>query len=225
MSIKVILVCKEGASRQAYLNEANKIGVEVDAVSTFGELFQAMITNPYQGVLIDLVTSMKASKEEKGVAQEILDVFPLIQLKLDNETGDIRTISYSSSSVDGSLSDFLNNDCRIFTPRAIRLSARKSINFNVVMSKDESMNEKTLERSVTVNASHGGCFLFSSQNWVGTANVWFIINELLDKSPIKGEIRFVVSWGKNMAMPGLGISFQQIKPAQLEELTNKYSLY
>jgi hypothetical protein len=225
MSIKVILVCKEGASRQAYLNEAKKIGVEVDAVSTFGELFQAMITNPYQGVMIDLITSMKASREEKGVAQEILDVFPLIQLKLENETGTIRTISFGSSSGNGSLVDFVNNECRIFTPRTIRLSVRKSINFNVVMSKEEHMNEKLLERTVTMNAFQGGCFLFSSQDWLSTSNVWFIINELQDKSPIKGDVRWAVSWGKNMAIPGIGISFNKIKPEQLEELTNKYSLY
>ena len=224
MSIKVILVCKEGASRQAYLNEAKKIGFEVDTVSTFGELFQAMINNPYQGVMVDLVTSMKSSREEKGVAQEILDVFPLVQLKFENETGTIHTISFGNSSGSSSLTDFINSECRIFSPRAIRLSARKSINFNVVMSKEESMNEKLLERTVTVNASQGGCFLFSSQDWSNTTNVWFTLNELQDKSPIKGDIRFVVSWGKNMAIPGIGISFKQIKPAQLEELTNKYLL-
>ncbi len=224
MSVKVILVCKEGAAREAYLNETKKNGVEVDTVSSFGELFQAMITNPYQGVLIDLITSMKASREEKGMAQEILDVFPLIQLKLDNETGDIRTISYGSSSGDGSLSDFLDNDCRIFTSRAIRLNARKSINFNVVMSKEEHMNEKLLERTATINASQGGCFLFSSQDWVNTPNVWLIISELQDKSPIQADIRFVASWGKRMVIPGIGISFKQIKPSQLEELTQKYSL-
>ena len=184
-----------------------------------------MITNPYQGVMIDLIPSMKASREEKGAAQEILDVFPLIQLKLENETGIIRTISFGSSSGSDSLVNFINNECRIFTPRAIRLSVRKSINFTVVMSKEEHMNEKLLERTVTMNASQGGCFLFSSQDWSNTADVWFIINELQDKSPIKGDVRWAVSWGNNMAIPGIGISFNKIKPEQLEELTNKYSLY
>ena len=224
MSIKLILVCKEGTSRQAYLNEAKKIGIEVDAVSTFGELFHKMISNPYQGIMIDLITSMKTSREEKGIAQEILDVFPMIQLKLENETGIIHTISYGSSSCTGSLVDFVNNECRIFSPRAIRLSVRKAVNFNVTMSKEENMNEKLLEHTITMNASQGGCFLFSSQDWLSTANGWFIINELQDKSPIKGEIRFVVPWGKKMAIPGIGIVFTKIKPVQVEELTNKYSL-
>ncbi len=224
MSIKVILVCKEGTSKQAYLNEAEKIGVEVDTVSTFGELFRKMISTPYQGIMIDLITSMKTSREEKGIAQEILDVFPMIQLKFENETGIIHTISFGSSSGTGSLVDFINNECRIFPPRAIRLSVRKSVNFNVIMSKEESMNENLVERTITMNASQGGCFLFSNQDWLNTANGWFIINELQDKSPIKGEIRFVVPWGKKMVIPGIGIFFSQIKPAQLEELTNKYSL-
>ncbi len=225
MSMRVILVCKEGASRQTYLNETKKNEVEVDAVSTFGELFQAMIINPYQGVMIDLVTSMKASREEKGVAQEILDVFPVIQLKLENETGTIRTISLGSSSGSGSLVDFINNECRIFAPRAVRLSARKSINFNVLLSKEEHINEKLSEHTVTINASLSGCFLYSSQDWSAITNVWFMINELQDKSPIKGDIRWAVPWGKNMVIPGIGISFKKIKPEQLEELTTKYSVY
>ena len=92
------------------------------------------------------------------------------------------------------------------------------------MSKEENMNEKLVERTITMNASQGGCFLFSNQDWLNTANGWFIINELQDKSPIKGEIRFVVPWGKEMVIPGIGIFFSQIKPAQVKELADKYSL-
>jgi hypothetical protein len=221
MSMKVILVCKEGAARETYLNEAKNIGVEVDTVSTFGELFQSMITNPYQGVMIDLLTSMKASREEKGVAQEILDVFPLIQLKLENETRTIHTISSGSAS----LTDFINNECRIFTPRAIRFSARKFINFNIILYKEEQTSKKLREHTVTMNASQEGCFVFSSQYWSNSSSVWLIINELTNQSPIKGVIHWVVPWGKNMTIPGIGIKFTEIKTEQLEELTDKYSLY
>jgi hypothetical protein len=225
MAMKVILVCKEGASRQAYLNEAKNIDVEVDTVSTFGELFQAMITIPYQGVMIDLITSMKASREEKGVAQEILDVFPLIQVKLENETGNIRTISFGNSAGNGSLTDFISNECRVFTPRVIRFSARKFINFNVLLYKEELTNRKLREHTVTMNASLDGCFVFSTQYWSNSSSVWLIINELNDQSPIKGDIHWVVPWGKNMTIPGIGIKFTEIKTEQLEELADKYSLY
>ena len=97
MSAKLILLCKEGDAREAYLKEAKAIGVEVDVVSTYSELFKTTITNPYQGVMIDLPTSMRASKDEKGIVQEILEVFPIVQVKWDAATNVIRTMSLGKS--------------------------------------------------------------------------------------------------------------------------------
>jgi hypothetical protein len=95
-----------------------------------------MRAKAYQGILMDLITNMKSSREEKNAAKQILDNFPLVQLKLENETGIIRTISFGSSSESETLADFINKECRIFTPRTIRLSTRKGIHFNAIMSKD-----------------------------------------------------------------------------------------
>jgi hypothetical protein len=174
--------------------------------------------------MVDLVTSMKASKEEKGIAQEIIEVFPIIQLKWDNELKSIRTISLSKSQNSNSLADFVSAECTIFTPRAIRLNIRKSIHFNTIISRDEKMLEKNVEKTVTINASKGGCFLFSVQDWSRSLQVWLIINELQDKTPISADIRWKMEWGKTMMIPGIGINFKQIKPNQLEELTDKYLL-
>jgi hypothetical protein len=165
MGAKLILVCRDGEASQAYLNEAKKIGAEVDVVSTYGELFNAMIETSYQGVMVDLVTSMKASKEEKGMAQEIIEVFPIIQLKWDNESKAIRTISLSKSLNSDSLADFVTAECEVFTPRAIRLNVRKSIHFNTIIYREEKMMEKNIEKTVTINAPKGGCFLFSVQDY------------------------------------------------------------
>jgi hypothetical protein len=212
MSVKLVLLCKEGEARQAYLKEAKTLGLEVAIVSTFAELFQAMISTPYQGVMIDLITSMKASKEEKGIAQEILSVFPIVQLKWEGESKTIRTISFGKTFNSGSLLEFIKAECETFAPRSIRLDSRKSINFNVVMSSEESMNEAFREHSVTINFSRGGCFLFSCANWSKSKNVWFIINELQDKTPIAGDIRWAVAWGKTMMIPGFGISLRISNP-------------
>jgi hypothetical protein len=224
MSVKLILVCREGEARQAYLNEAKAIGMQIDVVSAYGELFNAMIETPYQGVMVDLITSMKASKEEKGIAQEIIEVFPIIQLKWDDESKVIRTISLSKSQNSDSLADFVSTECEAFSPLAIRLNVRKSIHFNTVICREEKMTEKNIEKTVTINASKGGCFLFSVQDWSRSLQAWIIINELQDKTPISGDIRWKMEWGKTMMIPGIGINFKQIKTNQLEELTDKYSL-
>jgi len=221
MAMRLILVCKEGPARQAYLREATSIGIAADPVATFGELFKAMITTAYQGVMVDLVTSVRASREEKGIAQEILDVFPLIQLRWDPETNNIHTISCGTAVGSNTLAHFVAQECQPFKPRAIRINVRKGINFNILMSNQEEMDQANTERSVTINASKEGLFLFSCQDWSNTPNVWFVINELTDKTPIVGEIRWRQPWNKDMVIPGIGIKFKQITKQQLNELTEK----
>ena len=183
-----------------------------------------MITIAYQGVMVDLVTSVKASREEKGIAQEILDVFPLIQLRWDPEANNIYTISSGAAAGSSTLAHFVAHECQPFKPRAIRLTVRKCLNFNILICKQEEMNQANTERSVTINASKEGCFLFSCQDWGNTSEVWFVINELKDKTPILGEIRWRQTWGKTMAIPGIGISIKQITPQQLAQLIEQYSL-
>jgi Tfp pilus assembly protein PilZ len=225
MGVKLVLICKEGEARQAYLKEIKASGAEVDIVANYGELYKIMIGKPYQGVMIDLVTSMKISKEERGVAQEILDAFPLVQLKWESETNEIHTFSSGNTSSSDSLSDFIATECNNFPARPVRQNSRKHINFNVTMSKNEVLYEKFLEYTVTMNASRGGCFLFSTRNWKPLENVWFIINELQDKTPIVGNVCWCVAWGKSMMVPGIGVSFKHITPNQMDELINKYSLF
>jgi hypothetical protein len=224
MAIKLILVCKEGPAKQAYLREASSIGIEVESVATFGDLFKAMITNAYHGVMIDLVTSVKASREEKGIAQEILDVFPLIQLRWDADTNSIHTISTGSTTPGNSLAHFVARECQLFQPRAVRLNVRKNIHFNVLIFRQEDGTQNHPEKSITVNISKNGCFLYSCQDWSGASDVWFVITELTDKTPIQGEIRWRQPWGKTMSIPGIGISITRILPQQLTQLIEQYSV-
>jgi hypothetical protein len=222
-SMKLILVCKEGDARQAYLDETKALGVEVDVISSFYELLQTMTSNTYQGLMIDLVTQMKMSLEEKDVSKEILGFFPTIQLKWYAESGSICNISSGKTTTGGSLKEFINTECQSFTARAIRLNIRKMVHFNVLLSNDESMHEKFLERTVTINISKGGCFLFSDRDWSSCPNAWFIITELQDKTPMAGNIHWSVEWGNQMTIPGIGIGFKYIKQSQIAGLVDRRS--
>lgn len=216
--MKLILICKEGEARQAYLNEMAAIGVDIDVVSSYSEFLSTKAINPYHGLMIDLVTQMKMSAEEKNIAKDMLGFYPAIQLKWDAESGSIRNISFGNRTTSSSLKDFINTECQSFKARAIRLNMRKMVHFNVLLSNDEAMDEKNLERTVTINISKSGCFLFSGWAWTKYSTAWFIINDLQDKTLIAGDIRWSVEWGKRRVIPGIGISFKEIKPSQIEEL-------
>jgi hypothetical protein len=222
--MKLILICKEGESRQAYLTEIATIGVDVDVVSSYSEFLNTKAINSYQGLMVDLVTQMKMSADERIIAKDILEFYPTIQLKWDAESGSISNISFGKSATRNtmrefiSIRDFISSECQSFKARAIRQSMRKMIHFNVLLSTEERMDEKYLERTVTINMSKSGCFVFSGRVWTKYPTVWFIMNDLKDKTLISGDIRWSVEWGKRRVIPGIGIRFKQIKPSQIEEL-------
>ncbi|MGA3175625.1 MAG: PilZ domain-containing protein [Syntrophorhabdales bacterium] len=224
MKSKVILVCKDGESKEAYLRELESVEAEVDVVASFGELLTAMTEKAYQGVLIDLATSIKASREGKEPLQDALEVFPIIQIRWDSDSSSIRTISSGRASAVGSLAEFITVECKPFAPRMIRSHPRRPLNFNVLLYRKESMEGDSLERTVTINASRWGCFLFSAEDRMKGGKVWLTINELEDKTPIVGVIRWSVKWGLTMVMPGIGVGFESITPGQKDELVKGYDL-
>ncbi len=223
MAIRLILVSKAGPSRDAYIIQAKAIGIALDIVDTFPDLVKFMITQSYQGVLIDLITSIKASPEEKAVVQSILDVFPVVHLKWDPQTGSIHALSDTSAQND-TLEHFIASACKPFSPRAIRLDVRKNIHFNILFSTTPEMTPEKTQRSITVNISKKGCFLFSCQDWSNVTNVWMVGNELDDKTPIACEIRWRQLWGKSLAIPGIGLKVMEITDGQKTQLTQQFSI-
>ena len=164
--MKLILICKEGEARQAYLNEIETMGVSVDAVSSYSELLKTKAINPYQGLMIDLVTQMKMPAEEKNIAKEMLGIFPAIQLKWDAESKILRrNISFGNKITEqNSLKDFINTECQSFKARAFRFRHKKNASFQRFLLSP-TMNQwttKDLDVGALINISKAGCFLFSA---------------------------------------------------------------
>lgn len=223
MAIRLILVCKEGPSRNAYLREAMSLGIEVDVVPSFAQLIDAMLKTAYQGILVDVVTSLKANREEKGISQEILGAFPLMQLTWDQQGNRIQSLSNGTSS-SGTLAHFVAYDCQPFKPRTIRADARKCVNLNIEIYKDQNLSPANMERSVTVNISKSGCFLCSFGNWAGIPEIWLVMNELEDKTPLSGQILWRQPWGKSMTFPGFGVRFTRISAKQQDQLAEEFHI-
>ena len=82
-----------------------------------------------------------------------------------------------------------------------------------------------MERTVTIDISKGGSFIYSVDLWNIGEKVQFVIKELADSNPIRGEIRWTRSWGKMMEVPGIGITFETIDKGQLEEICDKGHMF
>lgn len=221
MDTKIILVCEENEEKNTYLDALESLAVSVQTVPSFKHLESLLLENPYHGVMVDIKTKIRAMQNEKELAYQILKKYPVVQLRIDEETGEIRTLSDGKSKHDATLEEFVEADCRKFEARAIRSSPRVKYHFNVLLSNTEIYSEDASERSITFNVSKGGCFVISSREWKLKQRVSFRINDIDDPAPITGEVRWYKPWGKSMGIPGIGIKINSIKESQLLEIFEK----
>ncbi len=73
MGIRILLLSPVGDIREVYCNELNKIGVNTDVVTTLRELYDSMAQNSYNGIVLDLSTKLKSSREENDLVRNILE--------------------------------------------------------------------------------------------------------------------------------------------------------
>lgn len=224
MSTRMILVAREGDAKQAYLDAIKTLEVHVDTVSSFSELYKALLNTPYHGVMVDLLTKLRAPKEEQGLVHEILELFPVVQLNWEGKAEKIRTLYFGQSIGGGTIEDFICEECRSFNARTIRSHLRRNINFNVVLSKNGKFSEKNNAKTVTIDVSRGGCFIYTIDEWERNIDSWLQLKELDDSTPILGEVKWRIPWGSTMKIPGIGVKFKEISEVQLEEICEKYHL-
>lgn len=220
MTMRMLLVCPEGETREAYTNAINKLGVQYDTVATFKELYYAMAAVPYNGILVDLNTKLRAPKEELSLVENILEKFPVIQLKWEGKAEKIRTYYFGQHKDGGDLGSFVDHHCRFFDSRKISIEKRITVHFSVILAKENDFREENIERTITINVSESGCFIFTNKKWDIRSDAWFIIKGISDQRPIRGEVRWCFEWGKNMQTPGIGVKFQEIKESQIHEICN-----
>jgi PilZ domain len=218
MNVKVILVCQEGKAKQAYINALKPLGVKLDTVPSLSKLHKMLSKNFYNGVILDLKTKVRASGDEKGLTHEVIEQFPVAQLNFEEKTGKIRSFHYGQASKSETLEAFIIEECRSFAPRPIRSSPRENFHFNILLSKTGNVIEKEIDRTVTINISKGGCFIYSVDNLQNGEKVTMVFKELEDQRPILVEVRWKILWGEAMQIPGIGVKFEDISEDQFMEI-------
>jgi len=218
MDRKLIILAPPGSARELYLAAVLNAGMDADIVSTCQEMFDSMAKNPYCGALLDFFTKMKSSSSEKKVLAEISEGFPMMIVKTAPEPGQIQAFSFSDVKKGETIESFILKECLAVKPRTIRASERKNLIFNVIVSDNPRFSAEGLERSVTVNVSASGCFVFSVVERVVDSTVWIIFREIEDKTPIKAVVKEVLPWGQKRRFPGFCLEFETIKENQLKEI-------
>ncbi len=223
MGIRVLLIAREGEAREKYQEAITGLGVEVVAVSSLKKTDSARMDLSYQGVIIDMRTKIEILKDENELVYTALRKFPVAHLNLKSKTGEIR-VFYPGQKAGATLDDFVNRECRPFTPRILSFCLRKQIHFNVILSKNKEFSDEHREKTVTVDISGGGCFVFSVRDWKPGDLAWLSIKELHDNTPICGLVRWCREWGERMQAPGIGLKFKEITESQAKEIYDSLRL-
>ncbi len=218
MGMRILLLSPVGDIRQVYCNELSMIGINADVVATFRELYDSMAQNSYNGIVLDLNTKLKSSREENNLVRNILENFPVAELRWDSDTNKIGTYYQGQHKEGGNLEDFVNRICRFFDARKISTEKRIDLNLCVMLARSDDFKEENIEKTISINISEGGCHIFSKDKWeIGDA-ACFIFKELSDQTPIRGKVRWFTEWGKGIQPPGIGIKYEQVKEEQIIEL-------
>ncbi|OQY18735.1 MAG: hypothetical protein B6I36_06265 [Desulfobacteraceae bacterium 4572_35.1] len=210
---------QESAAEPVYLDAIASLDAECVIVRNFKELYQLHSARAYSGLLVDIVSSIKASTEDRAVIKELMEVYPSLRLRWDPESGEIRTLMTGAGVGQKiSIAQFVDSYCTSFTPQALRLYQRREIHCSVLCSVYQQMPDSASERTVTVDLSVGGCFLYFSYSLDVGTTLWLRFVDFADNTPIKVEVVWCRDWGKSMKMPGAGVRFIQISEKQLQEI-------
>lgn len=215
---RILLVAQPGEACTRYKAAIRSTGARVDTVASIDTFYGAVTHFAYNGLVVDIPTKIKALSEHKDLVYSILDRFPVIQVILDRTTGRLRALLHGQHERTGALEDLIRDACWHSPARKLRSEERKAVHYNVLLSTYRDFDPETLIRTVTLDVSLNGCFLFSAARFQVGARVWLRIMDLYDKTPISGIVRHQRKWGEAMMVPGIGVAFETIRESQRQSL-------
>jgi Tfp pilus assembly protein PilZ len=207
-----------GPARALYDRIIRRSGARVDAVASIEEFKGAVTTSAYNGIVIDIPTKIQALNRHKDLVNSILERFPVIQVNQEKGTGRIRALRYGRHQRHGVLEDLVRDACLREPARRFRAAPRYGLHFNLLLARDRGFDAGEIERTVTINISAGGCFIYTTARYQIGQRVWIRIQELYDKTPIACDVVHNRRWGREMAMPGIGVRFDALTPGRRQAL-------
>jgi hypothetical protein len=164
--------------------ELNSLGVQATLLASPEELATTLEKIPASGILLEVITSIKASPRARKTIQELSEFYPFGKFRLPGN--EVLILGKES------LGSFVH-DCQQFHPRTLRKDTRHSAYLAVHLSADGKFEDA--EKVVTANVSDHGCLVYSIREWSAGDRVW--LRFLGDEADICGT---VCSWRPSISM-------------------------
>ncbi len=219
MSSPLVLLVSRSASRtQVYREALDARGISCLAIAELKEVAILASGTPLSGILLDMPVLIKASPTDKIATEDILKALPSAYLNIAPATDSIKLLTANDSLGIAKSVDEFTELCKGFTPRMVRPKDRYLLHLQALLIKTSAQDSP--ERTVTLNISPKGCFLFTANpEWQleQQASIQFI--GLADTTPVIATICWLQHWGtKKHHIPGIGVAFTTMSDAQQTQL-------
>lgn len=216
---RILIVVSNAEAGKAYTQALSDIGASYDIVPSFYEMSAMAMENAYNGLIIDIVTLVRCSKEEKVIAYECINLYPVLRVKWEakHKTIQLSPLEQSFSPDAESALNLFMQRCRSFPARPLRKHKRKHVNLNALLSADREFAAPGTEKTFTVSICEGGVFLHTMRSFEVGETVWLRFVEL-NHAPISATVRWVLEWGESRSIPGIGLQFRELSEHQLKEI-------
>ena len=214
----IILVARNETRIMAYGEVLAKLGYNCHPLLDIREVPPVAASSAFSGILLDMPVMAKASLYEKSMIDNVIQTLPSAYINIAPATDIIKLlIATGNHGTATSLEDFLNI-CNSFTPRMVRPNDRIPLNLNALLLNHDLPDLP--EKTVTLNVSRQGCFLFSaSQESKPGQTITAEFIGLEDTSEITATIKWVRHWGEVHQLPGIGVNFDRISDSQIQQLS------
>lgn len=221
---RICIVAPDHASHEFYRRAVESCtGLPVETYSSFADLRKNCGGKTFAGLIVDIRTLVFARNSDKLFFSEISDFLPVLRMRrieqapgfsglmLDKEMGLRRGAEL--------LQYFLTELCLEKPPRPLRRQKRRPL--NLCLQLEFPGEPDAGFRSVTMNLSAEGCFVFYPFSRKPGDIVLMRILALDDPAPVTGIVRRVQAWNSTTRRcPGLGITFLQLSPGQYDQLSH-----
>ncbi|GFO64584.1 PilZ domain-containing protein [Geomonas paludis] len=220
---RILMVVREPEARSAYEQILDRIGVSYHTAGDFNEVLRMTVQSAYNGLLVDILTLVRCSKEEKSIAYDCINFYPTLRIKWDARLQSItlgpQENSPAAADTDAALARFVQDRCGTFSARCLRRFARKDSYLSLLLSARDGLPGAVTVKTFTVNISQGGAFVHTTHPFAKADRVWLSFPELTGEPAIEAGVCWSIPWGGCRSIPGIGVMFDQgLSPRQVEWL-------
>lgn len=217
--INLLLFSSNNEAVSACQKTFTRMGVRCEWADNIDDMNQQLVRTPFNGVVLDVQTTARISPKDRIFLQEVSEYYPSLLMRWNKAAQKIGGLVFGEIlDKQNPLEDFVTRFCRAERALIYRENKRYDIHFNVLLSLDKDFSGETVEKTVTLDLSRGGCFIISSRNWNNIDYAWIRLLELADPSPIRVKLCRYLPWGEQARIPGIGIRFIDLQPGQRQEI-------